>query len=59
MLGSVSPQLSMALDQLLTAAVSFFTASIVLTLWRASTTSNSSTSRLTTLQTADHPSDHC
>ncbi len=30
----------MALDQLLTAAASFFTASIVLTLWRVSTTSD-------------------
>jgi|GEM_PF-2423257 len=28
--------MSMTLDQLLTAAASFFTASIVLTLWRAS-----------------------
>lgn len=41
MLEPVAAPLSMTLDQLLTLAVSFFTASIVLALWRASTATGS------------------
>ena len=43
MLGSVSTPMAMTLDQLLTTVVSVFTASIVLTLWRASTATGSTT----------------
>ena len=41
MLGLFTSHVAMTLDQLLTAAISFFTASVVLTLWRASTAPDS------------------